>query len=188
MSAEVQIVIGPYFEAPAACQEYDERACLVARQVGELITAKMPSLIVEHIGSTAVPDCAGKGVVDLMVLYPAGHLAAARATLDDLGFQRQSTRDPFPEERPMRTGSVVMGDKVFRLHAHVIAADAPEAAQLRLFRDRLRSDDELRQAYVARKRAIIANGVTDSIDYCLAKGIFVENALAQQAAGEEEKA
>jgi hypothetical protein len=53
MPADAQTVIGPYFEAPATCQEYDGGASLVVRQVGEVITAKMPPLIVEHIGSTS---------------------------------------------------------------------------------------------------------------------------------------
>ena len=55
-----------------------------------------------------MPGCAGKGVVDLMLVYPDGLLGASREVLEALGFQRQTTRDPFPEDRPMRTGSVVV--------------------------------------------------------------------------------
>ena len=42
-------------------------------------------LRVEHIGSTSVPGCAGKGIIDLMVLYPVGGLEHARQVLDSLG-------------------------------------------------------------------------------------------------------
>ena len=38
-----------------------------------------------------------------MLVYRAGELAAARDLLAALEFQQQSTRDPFPEDRPMRT-------------------------------------------------------------------------------------
>src|SRR5262249_23014880 len=123
-------------------------------------------------GSTAVPGCAGKGVVDLMLVYPEGKLEAARDVLDALGFQRQSTRDPFPEERPMRVGSLEHDGSVYRLHVHVIAAGSPEVAQLLGFRDRLRADPRLVAAYVARKREIVAAGVTDSVEYCERKGAF----------------
>src|SRR5262245_12291602 len=98
-------LIQPYKELPAACHDYDPRAAQVAARLAELVEQRLPELIVEHIGSTAVPGCAGKGVVDLMLLYPTGRLEAAKALLDQLGFQRQSTRDPWPETRPMRLGA-----------------------------------------------------------------------------------
>jgi len=170
-------VIGVYEQLDAACHEDDPRARLVAQRVAELICNLQPELIVEHIGSTAVPGLAGKGVVDLMVLYPPGYLESAKAALDQLGFQRQTTRDPFPESRPMRLGALQFDGKTFRLHAHVIAADHEEAAELRRFRDRLRQDTAMRAAYVRRKRAILESGITDSVDYAYAKGEFVQAAL-----------
>src|SRR5262249_2257624 len=142
--------------------------------VASMITSRLDSLTVEHIGSTSVPGCAGKGIIDLMVLYPAGQLEEARRVLADLGFQRQSTRDPFPEDRPMRTGSVQYQGNTFRLHVHVLAKDSSEVEQLRVFRDRLRADAGLVTAYVARKQEIIAGGITDSVEYSIVKGLFVQ--------------
>jgi GrpB-like predicted nucleotidyltransferase (UPF0157 family) len=169
----MNVSIDRYTDVPASIHEYDSDAPAVAQRLVDAITAAAPGLSVEHIGSTAVPDCSGKGVVDLMVLYPQGHLARAKQALDQLGFQRQSTRDPFPEDRPMRVGAVVYGSKYFRIHAHVLAADAAEAATLRAFRDRLRADAEYRAAYEACKRSILATGVTDSVAYAEAKGEFI---------------
>ncbi len=166
-------IIQPYEEFPAACHDYDPRVVQVAARIAVAIQQHLPELIVEHIGSTAVPGCAGKGVVDLMVLYPAGQLEAAKALLDGLGFQRQSTRDPWPETRPMRLGAVEYDGTRFRLHAHVIAADAAEVDELRAFRDRLRSDAALLATYVERKRQIIAAGVTDAVEYSYRKGEFI---------------
>jgi GrpB-like predicted nucleotidyltransferase (UPF0157 family) len=170
--------IEPYSHAPASCHAYDPRAPAVAGKLAELIGGACPQLVVEHIGSTAVPGCAGKGVIDLAVLYPPGLLAAARQALDALGFQRQTTRDPFPEDRPMRVGAVRHDGTLFRVHAHVLAADSPEVEVLRAFRDRLRADAAFRADYEARKRAILGEGVTDPVDYCEAKGPFIRGALA----------
>src|SRR5207253_4954301 len=111
------LLIRRYEELPAACYDYDPRAAQVVARVAQIINEHLPGLLVEHIGSTAVPGCAGKGVVDLMVLYPAGQLEVAKALLDQLGFQRQSTRDPWPETRPMRVGAYEFDGKLFRLHA-----------------------------------------------------------------------
>ncbi len=178
--SEDELVIGPYFHSPAACYDYDPRAPAVARRVASMITSRLGSLTVEHIGSTSVPGCAGKGVVDLMVLYPPGQLEDAKRVLADLGFQRQSTRDPFPEDRPMRTGSVQYQGNTFRIHAHVLARDSSEVDGLRTFRDRLRTDARLAAAYVAQKQEIIASGITDSVEYTMAKSSFVQKALARR--------
>ena len=170
-------IIGPYEDREAVCQDYDPRTTKVARQVAAIIQANLPGVTVEQVGSTSVPGCAGKGIVDLMLLYVDGQLAAARDGLDALGFQKQTNRDPFPEERPMRTGSVVHDGTTFLLHIHVIAASSPEAEELCRFRDRLRADPELAASYVAAKKAILASGVTDSVDYCIRKSQFVQQAL-----------
>jgi RimJ/RimL family protein N-acetyltransferase len=112
-----------------------------------------------------------------MLLYPLGQLAAARDLLDALGFQRQTGRQPFPEERPMRVGSLVQDGRAFNLHVHVLAASSPEVGEVRSFRERLRGDSGLVAAYVAAKRAILADGVTDPVDYALRKGAFVQEVL-----------
>jgi len=176
-----ELVIGPYFRSPAACHDYDPRIPAVARRVASMITSRFPALTVEHVGSTSVPGCAGKGVIDLMVLYPLGLLEDTKAVLSDLGFQRQISSDPHPEDRPMRTGSVQYQGDTFRVHAHVLAMDSPEVEQLRTFRDRLRTDPHLVDAYVARKQEIIAVGITDSLEYARAKGPFVEKVLTDEA-------
>jgi GrpB-like predicted nucleotidyltransferase (UPF0157 family) len=169
----IEPIIGPYEHRPAACNEHDPRSAEVARKVASLIQAHLPGAVVEHIGSTSVPGCAGKGIVDLMLVYPDGQLTVARDLLDALGFQRQTGRDPFPEDRPMRMGSLVHDGTAFNLHFHVIAASSPEVQELRGFRDRLRADPALMAAYVKAKRAILAEGCTDPIDYCNRKGEFI---------------
>ena len=45
------------------------------------------------------------------------------------------------------------------------------------FRACLRADPELMKAYVAQKRKIIASGITDSLEYCYAKGEFIKAVL-----------
>jgi GrpB-like predicted nucleotidyltransferase (UPF0157 family) len=168
-----RIMVGPYVKGPAIYREYDPLAPEAARALCEAIENEEPRLTVEHIGSTAAPGCAGKGIIDLMVLYPPGLLAPAKEALDRLGFQRQTTRDPFPEDRPMRVGAVEHGGAQFRVHAHVISVDSAEAGELRAFRDRLRAEPALRAEYEALKRSILAAGIVDSVDYAEAKSAFI---------------
>jgi len=171
------VAIGPYEQLPATCNDHDPRSSEVASRVADLIESHLPDVKVEHVGSTSVPGCAGKGVVDLMILYPPGRLPDVKDVLNALGFQHQTGRSPFPEDRPMRVGSIEHDGARFRLHAHVIPVDSPEVLELRTFRDRLRGEPLLLEQYVALKRKIIAQGVTDSLDYSIRKGEFIAGIL-----------
>ena len=91
-----QVIIERYEEAPASYHPHDPDAFAVARLLADAIRGSGPGLAVEHVGSTSVAGCAGKGVIDLMVLYPPGLLPLAKGVLDGMGFQRQSTRSPTP--------------------------------------------------------------------------------------------
>ncbi|MBC8872251.1 MAG: GrpB family protein [Planctomycetes bacterium] len=174
MFENVQPVIADYENRPVVCREHDPRAATVARLVAAEIFGHLPQVCAEHVGSTAVPGCAGNGIVDLMIPVPDGDMESVKGLLDRLGFQRQTNRDPFPEDRPMRVGAWNYDGEPFLLHVHVIPADSPEVEERRFFRACLRADPELLKLYVARKQQIIAGGVTDSFDYCRAKGEFIK--------------
>src|SRR5262249_38544431 len=56
-------------------------------------------------------------------------------------------------------------------------ADSPEVLELRTFRARLSDDQRLVDEYVAIKWRIIAEGVTDSLDYSIRKSEFIVGIL-----------
>ena len=172
-------VIGIYELKPAILFSYDPLCSEVAANIASIIKNHLACLIVEHIGSTAIPNCDGKGIVDLMVLYPNGHLEDTKETLYYLGFQPQPHKDPFPEDRPMLVGSIAYDERVFQIHVHVIQQGCPEALSTIKFRDRLRKDDNLRKQYVRCKMQILKGGVTDSTEYCRAKKPFIEHVLGE---------
>jgi GrpB-like predicted nucleotidyltransferase (UPF0157 family) len=139
-----------------------------------LIRERLPGTTVEHVGSSAVPGCAGKGVLDFVIPYrDEAHLAAINEALFALGFGRQRGRDPFPETRPMRTGAFDHDGEVFHMHVHVVPESTHDFAELIDFRDRLRGDPALVAAYVAAKQAILEAGVRDGTDYAERKGVFI---------------
>jgi GrpB-like predicted nucleotidyltransferase (UPF0157 family) len=166
-----------YQVLPPAYIEYDPKVVAVAQRVAALIDAAAPWVNAEHIGSTAVPNCSGKGIVDLAAFYTDGNLAQTRIALDALGFQHQSVGHKFPEERPMRVGAIEYDGEVFRLHVHVVAQDSLEAANLRRFRDALRENHALSAAYQAKKRAILQSGLSEPVGYTKEKGEFITAVL-----------
>jgi len=169
--------IGTYQSSAAIYCPYDARVAQVAQQLIDFIQHQDPRIEADHIGSTAVPGCSGKGVIDLAVTYLDGDLEIAKAALDALGFQRQGGREPWPESRPMRIGSI--GE--YKIHAHVIVRNGPEHRELLGFRDALCSNPELLAAYEAQKRRILESGITDSIDYSKAKHDFISSTIARLA-------
>jgi GrpB-like predicted nucleotidyltransferase (UPF0157 family) len=180
MEPPLAIVPKPYPPAPVTCEAWHPRGPAVAARVIALIQQRLPGTPIEHIGSSAVPGCDGKNVVDLLIPYDhTPHLGAIDASLFALGFVRQRSRDPFPDDRPMRIGAVEWEGVRVSLHVHVVPAASPEIAELKGFRDRLRADPELRAAYVRHKRAILAAGVVDGPSYADAKGGFIRAALAE---------
>ena len=167
------MIILPYPRQPVEYLDYDPRAPMVARVIGDLIRQHLSTLQVEHVGSTAVPDCAGHGAIDLILLYDQEPIDLILSTLDALGFEWVQRRNALPDEWPKGAGAIEYYGDIFRIHLHVLPHDHPAVNERRAFRDRLRSDPQFRAAYVVEKRAILAAGITDPIAYTAAKGDFV---------------
>jgi len=156
---------------------HDRRTFSVARRVTEIVAVAVPGAAAEHIGSSSVAGLAGKNIVDVLLPLDAAEIPSATERLVAVGFQRQGGRDPFPPERPLLEGSLREEGDVFAIHLHVIPDGDPEIEEMRSFRERLRSDRALREAYEAEKRRIVEEGVPDSLEYSYRKGAFVVSTL-----------
>ena len=181
MTAPFDAAILSYEVRPAAVLPWDPRSPDVARRIIGLLAPVAPDATIEHIGSTAVPGCDGKGVIDVMLVYPPGGLEAAKAAVDALGFQRWEAPGAHPDTRPVRIGAIEHDGTVFRVHVHLLAPDSPEVAQQRQFRDRLRADPLLVADYIATKRAIIARGITWGPSFGEAKDDFIRRVREEGA-------
>jgi len=176
--------IGPYAKKPLDVYDWDPRTVDVARRVAALINERRPDLVVEHTGSSSVPGLPGKNVVDLGIETTVADVPAVTGLLLELGFQPQDGAAPWPPTRPLLIGSMAVddGDRL-AIHAHVLPRDhrvfGRHHARDLAFRDRLRADDELRNAYAARKREIIGEGVTSAFRYSLAKNEWIRTTLEQ---------
>jgi GrpB-like predicted nucleotidyltransferase (UPF0157 family) len=149
----------------------------VARRVTEVVAVAVPGAAAEHVGSSSVAGLAGKNIVDMLLPLDSEEIPAATDALVTVGFQRQGGRDPFPATRPMLEGSLREGRDPFWIHLHVIPTGDPEIEEMRAFRERLRSDPALREAYVVEKRRIVAEGVDDSLEYSYRKAVWVVETL-----------
>lgn len=168
------------YERPAVgLRRHDPRVADVAAALAAAIGAVPGVSAVEHVGSTAVPGLAGKGIVDLMAVAAPGDVPAVTEGLVGLGFQRQTSPWAFPPDRPMLKGAVDHDGSRFHLHVHLVPADRSEVDELIGFRDALRADPALRARYVAEKEAVLAAGIRHGPAYADAKGVWVVETLVR---------
>jgi GrpB-like predicted nucleotidyltransferase (UPF0157 family) len=170
--------IGHYRRVPVQVHQADPDAPEVARRLIALIATRWPATPAEHIGSTAVPGLAGKGIIDLLLAAEPAHIPAITQALLELGFQPQVPA-AFPATRPMLWGAFRHGPTTYRVHVHVVPAGSPEVAALRGFRDALRADPILRRRYGVLKRAIVAGGPVDPMVFTKAKHDWIAATLAR---------
>ncbi len=166
------LVILPYERRVAHVSAWDPRAVDVAREIAAVVSARRPELIVEHIGSTAVPGLPGKGIVDLSVETDPASIPGIVAVLRELGFQDQPGPDPWPPTRPMLVGAVLVDGDEFRIHFHV----QPTGGDFRrdiAFRDALRNDPELMRQYADLKSTITGGSTVDGYRYTHSKTTWI---------------
>jgi 5-(carboxyamino)imidazole ribonucleotide synthase len=171
-----------YERLPAAFHPWDARTVEVAARVSRLVASACPGAGVEHVGSSAVPGLPGKGIVDLGMEAEPDDIPIVRQALLSLGFQQQGGQVPFPPGRPLLVGAVDHDGSPFRIHLHVMPPARHELAEQRGFRDALRADARLRDAYAATKARIVdeAPDGESNLLYTVRKGDFVRDTLYER--------
>jgi GrpB-like predicted nucleotidyltransferase (UPF0157 family) len=184
-TAEPQLPIGRYRRVPVKVHQADPDTPEVARRLIALIATRWPATPAEHVGSSAVPGLAGKGIIDLLLAAEPAQIPASTQALLELGFQHQRPA-AFPPTRPMLWGAVRHGATTYGVHVHVVPAGSPEVAAMRGFRDALRADPRLRRRYAALKRAIVAGGPADPVAFTKAKHDWIAATLIHLGLADEQ--
>ena len=128
-------------------------------------------LVVEHTGSTAVPGLAAKPILDILAGYPAGAVVAPYiGALTEAGYTHRGEQE-IPGREFFRRGN----PRAY--HVHLTAIESGFWRDHLTFRDRLRSDDALRDAYAALKSDLAARFPRDREAYIAAKESFVNEVL-----------
>ncbi|AOS63921.1 GrpB family protein [Actinoalloteichus hymeniacidonis] len=132
---------------------------------------------IEHVGSTAVPGLAGRGIVDLdVVISDPSALPAVIGRLRPLGYTHQGDlgvpgRESFgcPPHRPPRH------------HLYVCVEGSTALVRHLTFRDQLRRNTDTAAAYVELKRSLAARHPDDPVAYVEGKTAFISQILDQSA-------
>jgi GrpB-like predicted nucleotidyltransferase (UPF0157 family) len=149
---------------------YEREASRIRALLGEQV------LLLEHAGSTAVPGLPAKPIIDIVlgVADPADE-AAYVPPMEAGGYVVRIREPEWLQHRVFKGPDT-------DVNLHVFAADSPEIVRMLAFRDRLRSQADERERYLATKRELAARHWTYVQDYADAKGEVVEAIVARALA------
>ena len=133
------------------------------------------ALLVEHIGSTSVPQLAAKPIIDvLVVVQDSGRESLYLPQLEAAGYVLRVREPDWYEHRMFRTPEK-------DVHVHVYSEGCPEIQRNLVFRDRLRANVDDRRRYEQRKRELAMQDWADMNDYAAAKTEVIERIIAAAA-------
>jgi GrpB-like predicted nucleotidyltransferase (UPF0157 family) len=161
-------------DAPITLADYDPAwPRLFAREEVRIRSALGDrALLVEHAGSTSVPDLAAKPIIDIVLAVADS--ADERGYVPDLetaGYVLRIREPDWHEHRMFRRRDPAV-------QVHVFTAGSPEINRMLAFRDRLRTVPEDRKRYEAAKRELAARRWRYVQDYADAKSSVVEEIIA----------
>ena len=138
------------------------------------------ALLVEHIGSTAVPGLVAKDTIDVLVV------------IDDLDIVRERAPALAVAGFDLRLGAPVTRDDHLFLrrvvdhhrthHVHVVLPSSPEVGDYLVFRDYLRAHPDVAATYGEAKVRLASEHAEDRMGYVRAKPAVVEPLLVDARA------
>lgn len=164
--------------------DYDPMWPIMFAEEESRITAALGRIVmmVEHVGSTAVPGMAAKPIIDLLVtVHDIGEARrSVVAPLEALGYTYFPEYEAWlPDEMFFRKG--VPGP--WTHHLHLAEPGSPRRDEFILIRDFLRGRPEFARAYGDLKKAVALLFEDDFVGYREAKRPFL-GALLERARGE----
>jgi GrpB-like predicted nucleotidyltransferase (UPF0157 family) len=142
-----------------------------AERLGERFAPAGLPVVFEHTGSTAVPGLAAKPILDILAGYPEDADVAAYVSVLTSAEYLHRGEQGIPGREFFRRGN----RRAY--HLHLTAVESRFWRDHLTFRDRLRADNALRDAYAALKRDLAMRFPRDREAYIAGKESFVSEVL-----------
>ncbi len=164
--------------------DHDPRwPAIYAREKDRILKVIADKIVaIEHVGSTAVPGLGAKPIIDILV--GVTRLSDAKkciAPLKSIGYEYVPEYEKeIPERRYFRKGPEGVPNRHF--HLHMVEQNGSFWRRHLLFRDYLRSHQDVAQQYCKSKRELSKRYASDREAYTEAKTSFIESVIAQAEA------
>ena len=160
---EARIEIVGY--SPSWADEFARESSRIAEALGDVL------IDLHHIGSTAIPGCDAKPIIDMLaVVTNLADLDARADALKTVGYEAMGEFG-IPGRRYFRKGSA-FEDRTHQIHA--FADGSPEIARHLAFRDYLRARPDAVREYVTLKRRLASEHPADVEAYTDGKTAFIQ--------------
>jgi len=133
------------------------------------------AVLIEHIGSTAVPGLGAKPIID--ILLGASTLAIVERSIPALEATGYRYVPEFERAAPNRRYFVKTHGQPGHFHLHAVVIDTPFWKDHIAFRDALRASPALAQQYWKLKRSLAGRFRNDRGAYTDAKSAFIRAAI-----------
>ena len=131
-------------------------------------------IVIEHIGSTAIPGLGGKGIIDIMVGIPKGKYLFTELIkkLEKAGWEHREKADSlerifFRKDLPDKV------DTIRRYHLHLTYSNSKDWKEIINFRNNLINNSNIRKAYEDLKKMAIKDANGDGEKYRKLKEPFI---------------
>lgn len=167
MHGQPPVVIEPY--DPAWPLRFEAERSLLAPVLAPWLAGP-----IVHIGSTSVPELAAKPVIDIMAAVQDLH-----ASVDAIEVLKPLSYCYFPYRADVMHWFCKPSDFTRTHHLHLVPMNSQLWRDRIAFRDLLRSNVALRNAYASLKFALASTYREDREAYTEAKSDFIQSALLQ---------
>lgn len=144
---------------------------LFEKEKERIISHLQQELLIEHVGSTAVPDLGGKGIIDIAIAVSQKEVELVAQALHELGYEFRTVGST-PERLYFRTDLSDEKERTRRYHIHLTCPESADWKNLTGFRDRLRANPDEAEKYEQLKREAVEKSAGDGSIYREIKGIF----------------
>lgn len=174
--------MAPAADAPGAHRitlaDYDTGWPVLFAREADRIRAALgrTAVLVEHVGSTAVPGLAAKPIIDIVLAVPdSADEQSYLPALEAAGYVLRIREPGWFEHRLLKGPDTA-------INLHVFTVGSVEIDRMLLFRDWLRTSEADRDAYLGVKRELAQRTWPDVQHYADAKGEIVAQIVARAAA------
>ena len=133
------------------------------------------AVVIEHVGSTAVPGLGAKPIIDVMLGAPA--LAVIERHIPELVAGGYTYVPEFEKAIPERRYLTKRHGHPGHFHLHAVVYDTPFWKRTLAFRDALRRDESVAAEYWKVKKRLATRYPNDRAAYTDAKSEFIRSVL-----------
>ncbi len=141
----------------------------------KLVKVLGSSVKIEHIGSTAIPNLGGKGILDIVIGVSKSKIASTKKELEKLSYEFRE-KASYPERLFFRK-DYLYKKKKRRIHIHLVTFKSKDWREMLGFRDFLLKHPEAIKEYIEIKKEAVKKARGNGEKYRKHKEYFIQNIL-----------